>query len=542
MTRTSQTNGGGANLNPAVDYGSIDVLSLSSFQKATILDELDPLILEREKSQKRKILGTAALIAVFLMAVFGTIAASTGKDTQAAVEKDQSLLDDRFSSLLVDDKAFFFPAAATGNGRRSLKADDSSSSSNPWALEWEDNKESFAAIGAYYRAKGKALKHYYKSMYDPNYNKTSEEAGLMNATLNETFPWAFDWKKDAEGGMAMAKKYKSIGDAIDEHYQQVFDPTYYNAVATDDNAGHRFLRAATGGDAAPPVYDWVADRDRGTAIEQHFKELGELIEEHYQQPFFDQTTAANDPATPVEWSTAWTDFKSQGRAIGKYYHDKGVAISRFYEQQKAPDAVSTSPNPGPSRSASITDAIPASSKNAAAKNAKNDWYIWGMDWQNDKEHATKLQQEMKAKGQTIANHYRAKYDPTFVTNASAVVSNDSWDGLSFPAWGEDAEADKAHGKAIGDYWASHGKEIGKEQNGLRSNNNKKAAPVARDEKNDDSSATSSMETVASGSSTTVTSQTPTSWKEQGKNTGKFWEDFYRSRFDPTYNAEKDLNW
>ena len=152
-------------------------------------------------------------------------------------------------------------------------------------------------------------------------------------------------------------------------------------------------------------------------------------------------------------------------------------------------------------------------------------------------------EEMKAKGQTIANHYRAKYDPTtFVTNASAVVSNDSWDGLSFPAWGEDAEADKAHGKAIGDYWASHGKEIGKEQNGLRSNNNKKAAPVARDEKNDDSSDTTSTETVASGSSTTVTSQTPSTWKEQGKNTGKFWEDFYRSRFDPTYNAEKDLNW
>jgi hypothetical protein len=86
-----------------------------------------------------------------------------GKSTQAG-EKNQCLMDNRFSSLLVDDKAVFFPAAASGNGRRSLEATDSSS--NPWALSWEDNKDSFAAIGAYYRSKGKALKHYYKSLYD----------------------------------------------------------------------------------------------------------------------------------------------------------------------------------------------------------------------------------------------------------------------------------------------------------------------------------------------------------------------------------------
>jgi hypothetical protein len=40
----------------------------------------------------------------------------------------------------------------------------------------------------------------------PKYNKTAEEAGVANVlTLDEAAPWAFDWKKDSEGGIAVAQ-------------------------------------------------------------------------------------------------------------------------------------------------------------------------------------------------------------------------------------------------------------------------------------------------------------------------------------------------
>ncbi len=142
-----------------VDYGSIPT---DSFDKATILDQIDPLVLERENALKKKKLGGAAFVAVLLVIVAG-MAALTGKDT-GAWDDPKSLLENRFSSLLVDDKAFFFPSTVADDGRRALEAADDSG--NPWALAWADNKDSFAAVGAYYRAKGKALAHYYKSSYD----------------------------------------------------------------------------------------------------------------------------------------------------------------------------------------------------------------------------------------------------------------------------------------------------------------------------------------------------------------------------------------
>ncbi len=100
------------------------------------------------------------------------------------------------------------------------------------------------------------------------------------------------------------------------------------------------------------------------------------------------------------------------------------------------------------------------------------------------------------------------------------------DSLSFPSWGEDAEADKAHGKAIGEYWATHGKQMGKEQKSLWKQN----------EKMEESSAS------ATASPADFWQQQGASWKERGQNIGKFWEDFYRSRFDPSYDAKRDLDY
>ena len=53
----------------------------------------------------------------------------------------------------------------------------------------------------------------------PKYNKTAEETSVVNVTLDEMAPWAFDWKKDATTGMIVADKYASIGDAIEVHYK-----------------------------------------------------------------------------------------------------------------------------------------------------------------------------------------------------------------------------------------------------------------------------------------------------------------------------------
>lgn len=361
----------------------------------------------------------------------------------------------------------------------------------------------------------------------PKYNKTAEEAGVANVTLNETAPWTFDWKIDPQAGIALAQKYKSIGDAIDEHYQQAFDPTF-----TSDDGGRRYLRAlstADEGETTPPAYDWASDRDRGIAIGQHFKELSQQIKEHYQQQFGELANA--EASAPVDWSATWTDFKAKGQAIGKYYQNKGVAIARFYEQQQeTPNSSETASSRTMSlwrastQTASIASDIPTSSNADTAANVKNDWYVWGMDWQNEKDKAMNLHEEMKSKGQAIADFYRAKFDPTFFTNAAELVSN-SLDNLSFPSWGEDTEADKARGKEIGEYWASHGKMMGKEQKTLsKASNDGNAA-------------------AASSSSTPgdFWKDQGEAWKERGQNIGKYWEGFYRSRFDPTYDAEKDFD-
>ena len=337
----------------------------------------------------------------------------------------------------------------------------------------------------------------------------------------------------------MSQKYKAIGNAIEDHYQQAFDPTTTTSSSSpssgaSDTSTRRYLRALKKEESsdqdALPAYDWAVDRDRGIALGQHFQELGQQIKEHYQKPFGE--LAQSDAAAPIDWSSTWVDLKAKGEAIGTYYHDKGVAIARFYEQQReaannSANLVNRKVSLWHTRSASLVAAVPASSETddvTATTTAKNDWYIWGMDWQNGKEQAMNLHEEMKAKGQAIAAYYRAKFDPTFMANAAEVVSN-TLDSLSFPSWGEDAEADKAHGKAIGEYWAAHGKKIGKYQKGLWEDDGKK-----------------------DGSTTSPTTfgqqqqEGDDSWKERGQNIGKFWEDLFRSRFDPTYDSKRDLDY
>jgi hypothetical protein len=140
-------------------------------------------------------------------------------------------------------------------------------------------------------------------------------------------------------------------------------------------------------------------------------------------------------------------------------------------------------------------------------------YIWGLDWNNNTEHAMAIHEDMMKKGLAIGEYYRSKFDPTYGTTdadpgdaksdvetgtseregkdvsiASAAVAPFSHNpDLDFPPWGVDPAADREHGMAIGQYWKQNGKAMGN------------------------------------------------AYKKRGMELGKYYEIKYRSLFDPTYD-------
>ena len=107
----TQSNNSNNTLKADLDYGAIPVMDAIA-GPATILDQKDPLVVERENAQKRKNLGVSSLITLVLV---GRTAAVAIMSKGAAQAQDlKSLLENRFASLLVDDQAFFFPSSAAG--------------------------------------------------------------------------------------------------------------------------------------------------------------------------------------------------------------------------------------------------------------------------------------------------------------------------------------------------------------------------------------------------------------------------------------------
>ena len=102
-----------------------------------------------------------------------------------------------------------------------------------------------------------------------------------------------------------------------------------------------------------------------------------------------------------------------------------------------------------------------------------------------------------ARGKSIGNYYRSVYDPTYGKDEKSLDQKLAASGsqevagnpdLQFPPWGQDPEADRAHGSALGEYWAQKGQEAGKY------------------------------------------------WEKKGSELHEYYEDKYRTMFDPTYKV------
>lgn len=340
--------------------------------------------------------------------------------------------------------------------------------------------------------------------------------------------WTYDWQADKTRGIALATKYKAIGDAIEAHYREAFDPTY---VPSGGSAGGRRLSAVDGAAAAvTKTTTWQDDRNRGIAIGQHYKAMGHAIAEHYKQEFNPMykkdaaSTTATTSSSPYDqdWANMWKDYKSKGLEIAKYYKSKGDAIEQFYAGKYSLEGMAA-PMDDEANTGGEVDETP-SDGNDASDAADPDstaagTYIWGLDWKNDREHAIAIHKEMMAKGLAIGDYYRARYDPTYdassggaptdvVEKARAIKTKDAGEksvaavphhpDLDFPPWGQDPDADRQHGIALGEYW--------------RDQRMAMSQPYKEDGK-----AIGKM------------------YEKRGKELGKYYEDMFRSKFDPTYH-------
>jgi hypothetical protein len=166
------------------------------------------------------------------------------------------------------------------------------------------------------------------SKYDPTYKAGKAEPSTTpptNATADASAPWTPDWQADKERGMAVGKKYATIGQHIADHYRQAFDPTYKS---NEEDIGRRMLKSKLKKRKEEdkkkkkddvPFYDWQADRDRGIAIGQEFRELGLEIASHYM----------DDDLSPKEWHK----YRDEALALAKHYQNKADTIQQFYEKK-----------------------------------------------------------------------------------------------------------------------------------------------------------------------------------------------------------------
>ena len=164
--------------------------------------------------------------------------------------------------------------------------------------------------------------------------------------------------------MAIGQKYAAIGQNIADHYRQAFDPTYTTEAddeEDEENNGRRMLKSKAKKKKEDKkkkrdmaFYDWQADRDRGIAIGQQFRDLGVEIASHY---------AGHDIP-----STEWQKQREEGLAIAQRYKDKAAAIKQFYETKYVPAAAPQDS----SAASSLTQDVSQSP------------YVWGLNKDEDR--------------------------------------------------------------------------------------------------------------------------------------------------------------
>jgi hypothetical protein len=122
----------------------------------------------------------------------------------------------------------------------------------------------------------------------------TEHQDQAAASQKDVSTWTYDWKADADRGVALGQHYKAIGDAINAHYRETFDPTYPAAAdgvrrlkskekkMKDQKKEELAMDMASRDNGVAPVpgwYDWQADRERGMAIGMRYKQMGEEVSE-----------------------------------------------------------------------------------------------------------------------------------------------------------------------------------------------------------------------------------------------------------------------
>jgi hypothetical protein len=298
--------------------------------------------------------------------------------------------------------------------------------------------------------------------------------------------WTDDWKADKARGIALGENYQAIGDAIDEHYRKAFA----------DNGKKKMDKNKE--------YDWESDRDLGKAIGENYKAIGRAIDDHYN---------STDDDDGIDWDTKWKEYKKKGEEIAKYYKSKGDAVDEFYkgkvplegmtlpttetllEGAAVPQDSTATDTDTDTDTDSLTAAVAVSTEanDNIDTNSNNNEYIWGLDWSKDME-----------KGLSINEYYRAKYDPTYgVSNSASTTTTTNKDDednvqlhnpdVDFPPRGTNHEVDHEHGIAIHEYW-------------------KKKHELILEE-----------------------------YSKTAKDGVNYYEDFYRSKFDPTYKNYNNQN-
>jgi hypothetical protein len=258
-----------------------------------------------------------------------------------------------------------------------------------------------------------------------------------------------------------------------------------------------------------------------------FRNILKQIADHYNQQFNPMYDVNKKTYTDKNWATMWQDYQKRGQEISHYYKAKAGAIDKFYQGKYTLEGMAS---PIVDTTAATTANEDTSANTAENKNIDNDVssgtnpdaaYIWGLDWQKDREHAMAIHEDMMKKGLAIGDYYRSKYDPTYgsatgtvpastkanlgssmpeapgsdkedddaaAAAAGAAAPVDHNPDLDYPPWGVDPAADREHGIAIGQYWNQKG--------------------------------------MAAGAT----------YQKKGMELGKYYEDKYRGQFDPTYVA------
>ena len=319
-----------------------------------------------------------------------------------------------------------------------------------------------------------------QSTYKAANDGAATDSSYDAATIIDT--WTDDWKADKAHGIVLGEKYQAIGDAIDEHYRKAFA----------DNGKKKMNKNKE--------YDWESDRDLGEAIRESYEAIGKAIDDHYN-------SIKDDDG--IDWDIKWKEYKKKGKEIAKYYKSKGDAVDEFYkgrvplEGMARPTTEIVLEGAAVPQDATIIDTDTDYSTAAAVStedndnidtNSNNDKYIWGLDGRKDME-----------KGISINEYYRAKYDSTYGVSNSAsttttITTKDDEDNVplynpdvDFPPWGTNHKVDREHGIAIHEYW-------------------KKKHELMKEEYN-----------------------------KSAKDGVNYYEDFYRSKFDPTYKNYNNQN-